>query len=114
MTYWVAIESSFLESVRGTYSQTGFFVMTTPAACVPESLGISSSAAAVSTTFLNRSSPSYISRSCFDVSSAFAIVILSSLGTALASSFSSANVSERTFDTLRMAFFAFSVLKVTI
>ena len=85
-----------------------------PAACVPESFGISSIAMAVSTTFFICSSPSYISRRFFEISRASLSVILRAFGIALAISFSSWKLRPMTFETLRTAFFALSVLNVMI
>ena len=49
MVYWVATESPLRQ--RGTYSLTGFAVMTTPAACVEVFRGMPSMALAVSMSF---------------------------------------------------------------
>ena len=54
MMYWQTTASSFFAS--GTYSYTGFFVMTTPAAWVEALRGIPSSFCAVSISFLTVSS----------------------------------------------------------
>ena len=56
MTYWQTIDSSLRAS--GTYSYTGRFVMTTPAACVDAWRGMPSSALAVSMSFFTRASVS--------------------------------------------------------
>ena len=56
MIYWQTTDSSFF--ARGTYSYTGFRVMTTPAAWVEAWRGIPSSALAVSMSFFTCSSAS--------------------------------------------------------
>ena len=56
MVYWVTTLSSFL--ARGTYSYTGRWVMTTPAAWVEAWRGMPSRARAVSMRVRSFSSPS--------------------------------------------------------
>ena len=69
---------SFVES--GTYSYTGFSVMTTPAACVDACRGIPSSALATSIRCLSVGSLWYISLSGFERLIASSSVMFSALG----------------------------------
>ena len=72
--------SSFRAS--GTYSYTGRFVMTTPAAWVEACRGIPSSAMAVSMSFFTCGSSRYMSASCLLSFSASRSVICSAPGPA--------------------------------
>ena len=82
MGYWQTTDSSFIAS--GTYSYTGLSVMTTPAAWVEAWRGIPSKAFATSMRRLTFSSPSYISRRGLDKRRASSSVMLSAIGTCLA------------------------------
>ena len=78
MGYWHTTDSSFFAS--GTYSYTGFSVMTTPAACVEAWRGIPSRARAVSMRRWSVSSLSYISRRGLESFNASSSVMFSAPG----------------------------------
>ncbi len=78
MGYWHTTDSSFFAS--GTYSYTGFSVITTPAAWVEAWRGMPSRARAVSIRRRRVSSLSYISRSGFESLIASSSVIFSAPG----------------------------------
>ena len=80
--YWVVITSSFRCS--GTYSITGFPVISTPAAWVEAWRGMPSRVIAVSISSFTFGSSSYICRRDGERFSAFSSVIPRSIGTALA------------------------------
>ena len=76
--YWVTTDSSLV--ARGTYSQTGFSVMTTPAACVEAWRGMPSSAIAVSSRRLTAGSCPAMSRRGLEIFSASSSVMFSAPG----------------------------------
>ena len=109
---WQTTDSSFFAS--GTYSYTGFSVMTTPAACVEAWRGMPSKARAVSIRLCRRSSESYISRSGLESFKASSSVMFSVLGTCFATASVSAYVRFSARPTSRMAALAAMVPNVTI
>ena len=80
--YWVVMTSSLRCS--GTYSTTGFPVISTPAAWVEACLGMPSSVRAVSISCFTRGCSSYICLSMGEIVSALVSVIPRSNGIALA------------------------------
>ena len=82
MVYWVTIASSFLAS--GTYFSTESRAITTPAAWVEAWRGIPSIFKAWSISSLTCGSLSYMMRRSGERSSAFSMVICSSIGMAFA------------------------------
>ena len=82
MTYWHTTVPSLED--RGTYSYTGRFVITTPAAWVEAFRGIPSNDLAVSMSRRTRVSPSYRSLSCLERRRASSSVMWGPKGTSLA------------------------------
>ena len=78
----VMVPSDALDN--GTYSSIGFWLITTPAACMDVCLGRPSNLLDISISFFTDSSDSYMPRSSGFINSALSMVIPSSFGIALA------------------------------
>ena len=114
----VAVNCVITESspplARGTYSSMESLPITTPAACIPVFLGSPSSLSAISIRCLTSGFCSYISLRSLLTERALVMVILSSIGTDLATASQRAYGRSRTLPTSLITFLAAIVWKVTI